>query len=307
MERFPKTVIELDRMFPDEDACRVYLEKLRWPCGFVCLRCRGLESWQASRGRYICGACRYQGTVTAGTIFQDTRKPLRLWFHAIWQVVSQKNGASARSVQASLGLASYKTAWTWLHKLRRAMVLPGRALLSGDVEVDETFLGAPLSTKVSHARTDNKQRVVIAVEKKGRGMGRIRLAFIPHTTKESLHGFIRQNLAQGCEVTTDGKPAYRGLEPLGYSYRAIVLAQLDKEAPSRLLPRVHRVASLLKRWLLGTHHGQIGNAQLPYYLDEFTFRFNRRNSRTPGKLFHALLHQAVRQEPAPYTTLIDSP
>lgn len=303
---FPKSVVDLDRMFPDEDACRDYLEKLRWPCGFVCPHCQGLESWQASRGRHICGACRYQGTATAGTIFQDTRKPLRLWFHAIWQVVSQKNGASARSVQASLGLASYKTAWTWLHKLRRAMVLPGRALLSGDVEVDETFLGAPLSTSVSRARMDNKQRVVVAAEKKGRAIGRIRLAFIPDTTRESLHGFLRQNLAQGCAVTTDGKPAYRGLEQLGYSHQAIILVQRERDAALRLLPRVHRVASLLKRWLIGTHHGSIGEAQLPYYLDEFTFRFNRRTSRTPGKLFYALLHQAVRQEPAPYTTLIDS-
>jgi transposase-like protein len=235
--------------------------------------------------------------VTAGTIFQDTRKPLRLWFHAIWQVVSQKNGASARSVQASLGLASYRTAWTWLHKLRRAMVLPGRLLLSGDVEVDETFVGGPHPDSLG--RFENKQSVVIAAEKKGQGIGRIRLACTPDTSRKSLHGFIQQNVAVGSAVTTDGSIAYRGLDQLNYHHQPIVLLRKEKDAASQLLPRVHVVASLLKRWLLGTHHGRIGEAQLPYYLDEFTFRFNRRKARTPGKLFHALLHQAVREDPAP--------
>jgi transposase-like protein len=121
---FPQTIVDLDRLFPDEEACRGYLARLRWPEGFVCPRCQGQDAWQASRGRWVCRSCRYQATVTAGTIFQDTRLPLRLWFHAIWQILSQKNGASAASVRRSLGLRTYKTAWTWLHKLRRAMVLP---------------------------------------------------------------------------------------------------------------------------------------------------------------------------------------
>lgn len=299
---FPKSVTELDAMFPDEEACRVYLERLRWPDGFQCPKCESPNGWRASRGRFVCHECRYQGTVTAGTIFQDTRKPLRLWFHAIWQVVSQKNGASARSVQASLGLASYRTAWTWLHKLRRAMVLPGRALLSGEVEVDETFVGGPHPDRLG--RFTNKQRVMVAAERKGSVIGRIRLACVPDTSRKSLHGFVQQNVAVGSAVTTDGNLAYRGLQQLGYRHQQIVLQQREKNAASNLLPSVHRVASLLKRWLLGTHHGRIGEMQFPYYLDEFTFRFNRRKARTPGKLFHALLQQAVREEPAPYTDLI---
>ena len=302
MDIFPKSVIELDDMFPDEEACRAYLERLRWPGGFQCPKCESPNGWRASRGRFVCHECRYQGTVTAGTIFQDTRKPLRLWFHAIWQVVSQKNGASARSVQASLGLASYKTAWTWLHKLRRAMVLPGRALLSGEVEVDETFVGGPHPDRLG--RYENKQRVMVAAERKGPGIGRIRLACIPDTSRKSLHDFVQQNVAVGSVIITDGKVAYRGLEQLGYPHQPIILQQKEKDAASNLLPGVHRVASLLKRWLLGTHHGRIGETQFPYYLDEFTFRFNRRKARTPGKLFHALLQQAVREEPAPYTDLI---
>jgi transposase-like protein len=301
VEIFPKSVVELDRMFPDEEACRVYLERLRWPGGFECPHCHARNGWRASRGRLVCHECRYQGTVTAGTIFQDTRKPLRLWFHAIWQVVSQKNGASARSVQASLGLASYKTAWTWLHKLRRAMVLPGRALLSGEVEVDETFVGGPHPDRLG--RFENKQTVMVAAERKGSAIGRIRLACVPNTTRKSLHDFVRQHVAVGSVVHTDGRTAYQGLGQ-SYLHQPITLLHQEKNAASRLLPHVHRVASLLKRWLLGTHQGRIGETQLPYYLDEFTFRFNRRKAHTPGKLFHALLHQALREEPAPYADLI---
>ena len=280
MDVFPKSVVELDALFPDEEACRGYLERLRWPCGFQCPRCQSPQGWRASRGRFVCHACRYQGTVTAGTIFQDTRKPLRLWFHAIWQVVSQKNGASARSVQASLGLASYKTAWTWLHKLRRAMVLPGRALLSGEVEVDETFVGGPSPDGLG--RYENKQQVIVAAERKGAAIGRLRLACIPDTSRQSLLGFVQQNVAVGSTVTTDGNVAYRGLEQLGYRHQALVLLHQEKKAATHLLPGVHLAASLLKRWLLGTHHGRIGETQFPYYLDEFTFRFNRRKARTPG-------------------------
>ena len=307
VEKFPQTIVELDRLFPDEGACRAYLARLRWPEGFVCPRCQGKDSWQASRDRWVCRTCRYQATVTAGTIFQDTRLPLRLWFHAIWQILSQKNGASAASVQRSLGLRSYKTAWAWLHKLRRAMVLPGRTGLTGVVEVDETHLGGPEPGTWGRTLGSHKQLIAIAAEEAGRGIGRVRLACLTAATRKQLHGFIHANVQPGSTVRTDGLNAYRGLEKLGYRHRPVVLLGKPPDAATTLLPRVHRIAALLKRWLLGTHSGSIGPAQLPYYLDEFTFRFNRRKSRSPGKLFHALLHQAVREEPAPYDTLIRQP
>jgi transposase-like protein len=301
---FPQSIVELDQFFPDEEACRAYLARLRWPDGFVCPRCQSQDSWQASRGRWVCRACRYQGTVTAGTIFQDTRLPLRLWFHAIWQILSQKNGASAASVRRSLGLGSYRTAWTWLHKLRRAMVLPGRVALAGQVEVDETYLGGPAAGTWGRSLAAHKQLVAIAVEKVGSGIGRICLACLTAATRQQLHDFIRQNIQPGSLICTDGLRAYRGLDQFGYQHQPVVLLGKTPDAATTLLPHVHRVASLLGRWLLGTHHSTIGREQLPYYLDEFTFRFNRRKSRTPGKLFHALLHQAVREEPAPYKSLI---
>ena len=141
VEDYPRTILELERRFATDEACREYLFQLRWPNGFVCPRCRETSAWPASRGRFVCTACRHQTSVTAGTIFENTRKPLTLWFRAIWYVTSQKNGASAANIQQILGLGSYQTAWTWLHKLRRAMVRPGREKLNGVVEVDETFVG----------------------------------------------------------------------------------------------------------------------------------------------------------------------
>lgn len=302
-EDYPRTVLELENRFGTEEACREYLFRLRWPNGFVCPRCGQAGGWLASRGRVVCRACRHQTSVTAGTIFQDTRKPLRLWFRAIWLIISQKNGASAVSVQQVLGLGSYLTAWTWLHKLRRAMVRPGRELLCGRVEVDETYVGG--EGKGSFGRGTGKELVAIAAEEDGRGIGRIRMRRITDASRPSLHGFIQDSVAPGSIVHTDGLPAYDRLENKGYGHEVTVLLGQDAEAATRLLPRVHRVASLLKRWLLGTHQGAVRPDYLDYYLDEFTFRFNRRKSRSRGKLFYRLLQQAVQVDPAPYRQIVD--
>ncbi len=246
---------------------------------------------------------RHQTSVTAGTIFENTRKPLRLWFRAIWCVTSQKNGASAAAVQQVLGLRSYQTAWTWLHKLRRAMVRPGRDKLSGVVEVDETFVGG--EDPKDGTWVEQKALVAIAAEEDGTGIGRIRMATIPTNTRECLHPFIQEMIEVGSVVHTDGWPAYQGMKSLGYKHRRTVLSrQKDKNAASKLLPRVHRVASLLKRWLLGTHQGAVSAEHLDYYLDEFTFRFNRRTSRSRGKLFFRLLEQAAQVPPTTYKSMI---
>jgi len=294
--------LELEERFRTEECCREYLAKLRWPDGFVCPRCHAKDAWSATRGRLVCRGCRYQASTTAGTIFQDTHKPLRLWFRAIWQITSQKNGASAVAVQQVLGLGSYQTAWTWLHKFRRAMVRPGRDRLRGRVEVDETQVGVEETDSID----DHPQRVlvILAVEEDGRGVGRIRMARIPEATKVALHGFVRQAIEPGSVVHTDGLLAYRGLDRLGYDHEISVLQNQEKDAAGKLLPRIHLVASLLKRWLLGTHQGAVSTRHLDYYLDEFTFRFNRRTSRSRGKLFYRLLQQAVQVDPVPYKMLV---
>ncbi len=250
-------------------------------------------------GLWLCRGCRHQVSVLAGTIFQDSHLPLTTWFRAMWHVTSQKNGVSALGLQRALGFGSYKTAWAMLHKLRRAMVRPGRDRLRGVVEVDEAYWGTEEEGVIGRL-TEAKALIAVAAEEDGKGIGRVRLRRIPDLTKDRLHGFITQEIEPGSTVRTDGLKAYLGLS--GYVHdRQIQAQQAENEY---LLPRAHLVVSLLKRWLLGTHQGAIGQDHLDYYLDEFTFRFNRRKSASRGKLFYRLTQQAVQVLPAPFDSLI---
>jgi transposase-like protein len=303
-EDYPHTLLEFEERFVTDQACRDYLFQLRWPGGFVCPRCGGQRSWRGTRDRMICAACRHQASVTAGTIFADTRKPLRLWFHAMWYVTSQKTGGSAMGLQRVLGLGSYPTAWTWLHKLRRAMVRPDRDRLAGEIEVDETFVGG--TEEAVHGReTEKKALVVIAVEKRGKhGFGRVRMSRIPDASGEVLLSFIERAIEPGSVVCTDGWKGYTGVEGRGYRHTVTVLSGRGKDAALEVLPRVHRIAGLIKRWLQGTHQGRVAPAHLDDYLDEYTFRFNRRMSASRGKLFYRLVQQAAQIQPVPYRRIV---
>lgn len=304
MEDYPRTLAEFEARFATEEACRAYLVQLRWPGGFRCPACGQGKAWQV-RGRptlFHCAGCGRQTSVTAGTIFQDTRTPLPTWFRAMWWVSSQKTGASAMGLQQVLGLGSYETAWTWLHKLRRAMVRPGRDRLTGTVEVDETYLGG-LEEGVRGRRIGKKALIAVAVEEAGAGTGRVRMRRIPDASADSLQAFVEEAVEPGSLLHTDGFLSYDRLEKHGYGHQ-ITFLKGRTESAAELLPRVHRVVSLLKRWLLGTHQGAVSRAHLDYYLDEFTFRFNRRTSRHRGKLFYRLVQQAVAVAPAPYTSLV---
>lgn len=303
MEDYPRTLAEFERRFATETACRAYLTQLRWPEGVVCPRCQGQTGWTTTRALWVCAACGYQASVTAGTIFQGTHYPLTLWFRAIWWVTSQKTGASALGLQRVLGLGSYRTAWTWLHKLRRAMVRPGRDRLAGRVEVDETYWGGPGEGAHGRKRTPKKALIVVAAQEDGAGIGRIRMRRVRDASAASLQPFIRAAIAPGSLVRTDGWEGYTGLQAHGYSHEIKPLRRRPGAAVA-LLPRVHRVVALLKRWLLGTHQGAVSVAHLDYYLDEFTFRFNRRTSRSRGKLFYRLLQQAIAVDPVPYAAMV---
>jgi transposase-like protein len=303
MEEYPRTLAELESNFSTEEACRAYLYRLRWPDGFKCPKCGHGKAWPVGTRLFQCAACGRQTSVTAGSIFQDTRMPLTTWFRAIWWVTSQKTGASALGLQGVLGLATYRTAWTWLHKLRRAMVRPGRERLAGQVEVDETYWGSGVEGKRGR-HLEKRALIVIAVEQVGRrGIGRIRMRRIPDASADSLQAFIEEMVEPGSVVNTDAWLGYERVGKRGYRHRITFLAG-SKKSPSDLLPRVHRVASLLKRWLLGTHQGAISLKHLDYYLDEFTFRFNRRTSRHRGKLFYRLVQQAVAIDAVPYKQLV---
>jgi transposase-like protein len=253
----------------------------------------------------MCSACNRKTSVTAGTIFDRTRTPLSTWFAAIWFVTAQKNGVSARNLQQILGFGSYETAWVWLHKLRRAMVRPGRDRLTGVVEADETFIGGV--TPDGDGRASDKVCVGIAVERRGGNkLGRIRLSVLPYGDGDDIVAFIERSVTPSSTVHTDGHAAYLRLPGLGYTHRPVVLSSKTSAAAHVELPGVHRVASLLKRWLLGTYHYGYSPHHLDYYLDEYTFRFNRRTSKRPGMLFYRLLQQAITTDPHPLAALTGS-
>jgi transposase-like protein len=289
MADYPETAIELHDWFGDEAACRAYLERIRWPQGLRCPRCAGDKVWKMTPPFYRCAPCGYDFTVTAGTLFDNTNLPLRLWFEAMWYVVNQKSGVSALGVQRVLGLGSYRTAWRWLHKLRRAMVRPGRDRLSGTVEVDEAYVGGERSGKRGRG-AEGKALVWIAAQADGSKIGRIRLARIANASGPVLVEAVSRGVEAGSQVLTDGWSGYGGLAAQGYQHQVVRATAIVGE---NLLPRAHRVASLLQRWLLGTHQGAVAASHLDYYLSEFTFRFNRRTSRSRGLLFYRLLSQAV--------------
>lgn len=302
MDDFPQTLGEFEERFRTDADCRAYLLQLRWPDGFRCPRCHGTKSWSLKRELWKCSKCGYQASAVAGTIFHRSHLPLRTWFRAIWWVTNQKQGISALGLQRLLGLGSYKTAWACLQKLRRAMVRPGRDRLTGTIEVDETYVGG-VELGGGRRHLGNKALVVIAAQVDGNGIGRIRLRHVEDASADNLRPFVEGAIERGSIVITDGWQGYEWLQARGYRHKTRVISGSGKTA-STLMPRVHRVASLLKRWLLGTHQGGVSRDHLEYYLDEFTFRFNRRTSKHRGKLFYRLLQQAVAAEPAPFKDLV---
>ena len=294
---FPGTYREFVHAFPDEGKCLQYLEGLRWRDGFVCPSCKQLapHAWRHSRGRLVCPSCRHQASVTAGTIFDKTRTPLTTWFEAGWHLTTAKNGLSAKTLERTLGVR-YRVAWVMLQRFRVAMVRVERDRLSGEVEVDETFLGGP-KPGGQRGRGAIKNLVVIAIEiKRPRGLGRVRMRHVPDATATHLLSFVSDVVLPGSSVLTDGWSSYNGLAHRGYPHKKTSLRASDEHAHV-VMPGVHRVASLLKRWLLGTHQGSVTPDHLQSYLEEFTFRFNRRTSRSCGLLFRRLMEQAVLTGP----------
>ena len=293
MEDYPRTIIEFEKWFTSEEACRDYIFQLRWPDGFRCSRCANEKAWLTKRKLYHCTQCGCETSITAGTIFHDTRHPLYIWFRLIWNVVNQKNGVSALGLQRALGLKRYETIWIMLHKLRIAMVRPGRERLSNIVEVDETYIGGKKPGKRGRGAAD-KSLVFIAVEDKDNHLGRIRLRKVQDASAASLIPTIQEGIEPGSSVRTDGWNGYIGLSSKGYNH---IIMRQSVNVGENLLPLAHRVAALLKKWIQGTHQGAVRGSHIDFYLDEFTFRFNRRSSRSRGKLFFRLIQQAVNIEP----------
>src|SRR3954451_25424775 len=296
----PGSLPAFEAQFPDDAACARWLFGKRWPDGFRCPGCGHDKAWELGRGTLLveCARCHRQTSVTAGTVLHRSHLPPKLWFLAAWLVATHRNGISAPQLWLQLGLASYKTAWLLLRKLRRAMVDPEREPLAGLVEVDETSI--PFRAKDEPARPgrshEGKLLVAGAVEIRGKGPGRVRLVAIEDYSAATLTTFVASNVASGSTVVSDGWSGYARLKDVKHEPTVI------GDTPAHLvLPWVHRVFANAKRWALGVYHG-LRPAHLQAYLDEFVFRFNRR--RTPHAAFERLLGLAVALQPAPYQMLI---
>jgi transposase-like protein len=301
--RYPSSILEFQRQFPDEAACRRYLLDARWPDGFRCERCGGPDAIELpARGLWRCSGCRAETSLTAGTVMHKTRLPLTVWFWAAYLVATHGPGISAVQLQRQLGLSRHETAWTMLHKLRRAMMNPLREPLSGEVEVDEAFIGGrDRGRRGGRQKDGSKSLVIVAVEARGdAGSGRLRMRVIPDASADTLCGFVTQVVERGSVVHTDGWPGYKRLGSLSFDHQP--LSQLQHE--EMLLPHAHRAISNLKTWLRGTYHG-VSASKLPTYLDEYVFRHNRRD--TPMAAFQTLLGLAAHHKPTTRREIIDTP
>ena len=296
-EDFPCSQVEFDKRFSTEQACRDYLIDMKWPDGFNCPKCGHKEYWISAKGLYICTRCESPHSLTAGTVMHGTKKPLTYWFKAMWWFTTRKSGVNAVNLKDLLGLGSYQTAWSWLHKLRRCTIRQGRDRLSGTVEVDEFVIGGQKPGKRGRG-ADGKTIVVAAVEKKGKKLGRIRLQVVPDCSGDVLDQFVSTNVDPGSTTITDGWKGYNFLDDSSYTHHPIVASRTsDKDS---VLPGVHLVASLVKRLILGTFQGRFGPEHLQSYLDEYVFRFNRRTSRNIGKKFMRMAQQITSSTKSTY-------
>jgi len=309
LRELPRTLPAFVRRFGTDAKCRAYLVRARWPEGFRCAGCGHGEAWSHKK-RLIeeCRSCGRQHSILAGTMFEQTKTGLAKWFLAIYLVTSSKGGISAMELQRQMGFGSYGTAWTWLHKIRRATIRPDREPLQNRVEVDETLVGGVRPGKSGRAAA-GKTVVAGAIEAKpGKGrkrpLGRLRLQAIPDASAASLEGFIAADTAKPLTIATDGWAGYRGLKGKGYSHEPINLSASWGDASLRL-PAIHLVFSLAKRWLLGTHHGAVRSKHLQRYLDEFVFRFNRRNANAVSHGFARLIQHALNTPPTTYRGIVN--
>lgn len=297
----PGSYAELRAWFDEDWKCLDYLDWLRWPTGFVCPHCAVRRGWQAPDGRWRCAGCDRRVSATAGTIFHGTRTPLTVWFAAGWHVTSSKTVISATQLAREMQLGSYQTAWAMLHRYRTVMVRPGRERLTGEVEVDESYLGGP-EPGVRGRGALGKVLLAGAVERDGRGLGRARLGVLDSANAASLRDFLAANVEPGARVITDGWRSYPPATRHDYEHTATPVSGSGLEA-HEVLPAVHRVFSLAKRWLMGTMQGSVSPEHVQSYLDEWVFRFNRRHSRSRGLLFYRLMSQAVTADVVTYHDL----
>ena len=298
---FPKTLPAFEARFPDEASCRAYLVEVRWGGRPRCTACGCERVWTNARGLWVCSQCAHQTSLTSGTPLHRTRKPLKQWFRAIWEMMTRRTGISGKDLQRLMGFGSYETAWTWLHKLRASLVRPGREPLRGSVQVDEGYLGGKAPGHERGRSTQGKSVILVAAEPGGR----VRLEHSPDATQASLGSFLRRITEIGSIVLTDGGTGYTTAAVAGRGHLA-EKQNAQERSVSDALQCCHWTLSNLKRWWLGTHHGAVSEKHLQAYLDEFAFRNNRRSTDGVGRIAARTIQGVMSRPPLPYRTLVQA-
>ena len=290
---FPKTATEFDERFSTEEDCRAYLIAARWGGSPECARCGSKRLWTLGDGaKFECADCRHQTSLTAGTVLEKTRKPLKMWFRAIFEISARRTGISGKDLQRIMGFGSYETAWTWLQKLRSAMVRSDSEPMGPFVQTDEALVGGKGGP--------HKEMVLVAAE----ANGRVRLAHVENNDTGTCERFVSGQIAADAHVVTDGHAGYNE-ESLGErSHDAVVQTKAERREHDAV-QACHWTISLLKRWLIGTHAGAVSDKHLQAYLDEFAFRHNRRKTKGVGRIAARVIESLLAKPPIPMRKLVD--
>jgi len=290
---FPKTATEFEARFATEEDCRAYWIEARWGGKPACARCGSTYVWAIRGGTtFECRECDHQTSLTAGTLLEKTRKPLKMWFRAVFEISTRRTGISAMDLMRIMGFGSYKTAWSWLHKLRAALVRPEREPLGPFVQMDEALVGGKGGP--------HKELVLVAAE----AGGRVRLAHAETNDKATLKRFADGQIAPGARVVTDGLASYDA-DSLGSRPHEAKVQTKAERRENDAIQSCHWTISLLKRWLLGTHAGAVAPKHLQAYLDEFAFRHNRRKTQGVGRIAARVIERLVARQPLTMRSLID--
>jgi hypothetical protein len=290
---FPKTATEFEERFQTEDDCRTYWIKVRWGGKPACACCNSKRVWTIRNGTtFECADCGHQTSLTSGTVLEKTRKPLKMWFRAIFEISTRRTGISAKDLQRIMGFGSYETAWTWLHKLRSAMGRSASEPLGPFVEMDEALVGGKGSP--------NKELVLVAAETGGR----VRIAHTANNDEKTCKRFADEEIGREAGVVTDGHAGYNGKSLGERSHQAVVQTKAERRDDDAV-QSCHWAISLLKRWILGTHAGAVSPKHLQAYLDEFSFRHNRRKTSGVARIAARVIESLAGKPPLTMRKLVD--
>lgn len=299
IDQIPKTQKEFDDKFLSEQACRDFLFQVRWPEGFKCKACKSQKAWINSRNLIVCANCGYQSSLTSGTVMHGTKKPIRLWLKAIWWICNSTRGGSAKELQSLLSLGSYQTAWVWMQKLRKAMIVADFEKCRMMVELGIAAVGGAKAKPEIRFLNEPASVVGVVELKKSEfeNNGRINLAKVPDNfSKSTLEEFIKENIETGTTIITNSDPLFQFINQMDFIHEQYE----GKATPAHLKHHMLK----LKNWLMHVHKGAIASKHLQNYLDEYTFRNNIKGRDKRINIFLKMLQGSVSETAKPYWQLV---